>query len=419
VRRAAWIVLVSTALTALTCPVYAQQAIVASIQVHGNTLTPDDAVITASGLTPGQPYSDSLLDCTAQRLTATKRFQHVDVLKRYASITDPTQIVVLIQVDEGPVHIVPGAVPGQAPHVARRAGLSVMYLPLLDAEDGYGLTYGVQVALTGNSADGNRLAFPLSWGGNKRAGAEFQRDFASRRAPRLRAGAMVQRRTHPFYLSDADRVRTWIRGEWRVGRPFYIGATTAWQKAELLQRIDRTFSTAADLVVDTRIEPMLPGNAVYLRAQVERLSLEQRPVVRTELEANAYVGVYRGSVIVLRAAWDDASRAVPPFFKSVLGGADSLRGFRAGTAVGDTMAVASAELRIPLTSSLHIAKFGASLFVDAGTAYDNGEHFSNQHLKKGAGGGVWATAALFHVSVMVAHGVGSGNRVHFGAGLTF
>ena len=39
----------------------------------------------------------------AQRLLATKRFQHVDVLKRYASITDPTRIVVLIRVDEGPV----------------------------------------------------------------------------------------------------------------------------------------------------------------------------------------------------------------------------------------------------------------------------------------------------------------------------
>ena len=105
------------------------QPIIASIQVHGNTLTPDQDVIQASGLSTGAPFVDTLLESTAQQLMATKRFQHVDVLKRYASITDPTQIVVLIQVDEGPVHIVPGAAPGQVPRVVRRGPLNVMYLP--------------------------------------------------------------------------------------------------------------------------------------------------------------------------------------------------------------------------------------------------------------------------------------------------
>ena len=113
------------------------------------------------------------------------------------------------------------------------------------------------------------------------------------------------------------------------------------------------------------------------------------------------------------------SRMAPPFFQSVLGGADTLRGFRAGTAVGETMVATSAELRIPLTSPLHIAKFGTSVFIDAGTTYDKGQRLADQRLRKGVGGGVWATAALFRISLMVAHGIGAGNRVHFGAGLTF
>ena len=57
--------------------------------------------------------------------------------------------------------------------------------------------------------------------------------------------------------------------------------------------------------------------------------------------------------------------------------------------------------------------------MDAGTTYDKGQRFGDQRLKRGVGAGVWATAALFRISLMVAHGIGAGTRVHFGAGLTF
>jgi len=164
----------------MSAPVVAQPAqraqpeVIAAIQVQGNTLTPDDEVVGASGLSPGAAFSDSVLREAADRLQATRRFQHVYVLKRYASIADPTQILILIRVDEGPVRVVPGRLPGQAPHVARRHALNVMYAPILDAEDGYGWTYGVQVAVTGNANTASRVIFPLSWGGNKRAGAEHE-----------------------------------------------------------------------------------------------------------------------------------------------------------------------------------------------------------------------------------------------------
>jgi outer membrane protein assembly factor BamA len=424
VRRLLTLCASAVALTSWSAPALARQpgiATIAVIQVQGNTLTSDAEVIQASGLVEGAPFSDALLAAAEARLLATKRFQHVDVLKRYASLTDPTQISVLIRVDEGPVHVVPGVLPGQAPTIARRGAFNLMYIPLFDAEDGYGLTYGVQMAVTGRSG-GSRVVFPLSWGGNKRAGAEFQHDFASRLAPRLRAGVLIQRRTHPFYQRDADRLRTWVRGEWRLARPLFLGTTAAWQKASLLDRTDRTRSAGADLVLDTRIDPLYPSNAIYARAAIDRISFQDKPdkpSVRTELEADGYLAVYRGSVLALRVVRDDMSRTASPFFKWVLGGADTLRGFRAGTAVGDTCVATSAEFRIPLTSPLHVARFGTSVFVDAGTTYDKGQRFANQHLKRGAGGGVWLTAALFRISLMVAHGIGAGNRVHFGAGLTF
>ena len=62
---------------------------------------------------------------------------------------------------------------------------------------------------------------------------------------------------------------------------------------------------------------------------------------------------------------------------------------------------------------------GTMTFLDAGTAYDHGAHFSDQHLRKGVGAGVWLIAALFQLNLSVAHGLGAGTRVHFGAGLTF
>ena len=103
----------------------------------------------------------------------------------------------------------------------------------------------------------------------------------------------------------------------------------------------------------------------------------------------------------------------------MLGGSRNLRGFRAGYAIGDTVVAGSAELRIPTTSPLRMARFGISVFADAGTAYDKGQRFGDQKLEKGVGAGVWATAPLFRFSVEIARGIGSGIRAHVGAGLTF
>ena len=59
------------------------------------------------------------------------------------------------------------------------------------------------------------------------------------------------------------------------------------------------------------------------------------------------------------------------------------------------------------------------MFIDVGSVYDKGQRLRDQKLKRGVGGGVWATAPLFRISLMVARGLGSGTRVHFGAGLMF
>ena len=111
-------VLFAGALILAVARLSAQQEVIVAIQVHGNTLTADADIVRASGLSEGAAFSDSLLSDAEARLRSSGRFDDVEVLKRYASISDPTQILVLIRVDEGPVRIdlpeIPG--PGQKPY---------------------------------------------------------------------------------------------------------------------------------------------------------------------------------------------------------------------------------------------------------------------------------------------------------------
>ena len=400
-------------------PLLAQQPTVVAVRVHGNTLTSDTDLIAASGLTEGMHFTEAVLSDAEARLRSFKRFDRVEVLKRYASISDQNQILIVIQVDEGPVRIAPPGLPGGAPSVVRRRRLNVMFVPLLDAEDGYGVTYGAQFAITGYRNTSHRVIVPLTWGGDRRAAVEFQKEFSGRFAPRIRSGVLVQRCSHPFFDENADRRRVWGRAEWQVVRRVRAGSEVAWQKSALLRQNERSKSIGADLVVDTRVDPLAPYNAVYVREAVDRLRFLDRSITRTEVDANGYIGIYRGTVLALRAVREDMSRPAPAFFKSILGGSRNLRGFRAGDSIGDTLMAGSAELRIPLTSPLHLARLGASVFLDAGAVYDKGERFRDQELKKGVGAGVWATAPLFRISVMVARGIGGGTRVHAGAGLTF
>jgi hypothetical protein len=412
----------------LACPAAAQDGVIAAIQVHGNTITSTEDIVRASGLQAGDAVSDRLLADAESRLRAAFKLESVDVLKRFASISDPTRILVLIQVDEGPVQIERPVVPetasnqpppaGASPVAVRRSRIKVMFLPILDAEDGYGFTYGAQVAFAGRRGIRRRVVVPASWGGDKRIAAEYQQEFGGRYAPQLRAGALLQRRTHPFFDEPADRRRIWGRTEWPLLREVRAGAEAAWQSSSLVGQDVNARSISADAVLDTRVDPLTPHNAILVRTAIERLYFSSERAVRTEIDANGYLGIYRGTVLALRAIREDFSRPAPAFYKAMLGGSRSLRGFRAGYAIGDTMVAGSAELRIPTTSPLRMARFGLSVFLDTGTTYDNGQRFADSKLEKGVGAGIWATAPLFRFTAAVARGIGSGMRLHVAAGLT-
>lgn len=394
--------------------------VLAAIRVQGNVATPEAEIIRLAELRLGMSIEADTAALTAARLERTKRFERVEVRQRFASIADPTQIVLVIIVDEGPVTIEMTGDPDHPTRVVRKRGPRLLFLPVLTAEDGYGVMYGARIGVPNPAGDRSRLSAPLTWGGEKRAGLEFEKALPARAIDRVAAGGSISRRTHPFFDRDEDRGRVWARAERAIAPPLHVGATAGWQHVSFRDADDSFAHAGADLVLDTRLDPLLARNAVYARAAWERLAFRAEPsAARWELDGRAYLGLFGQNVLVVRALRIDSDQPLPVYLQPMLGGLANLRGFKTGTAIGDTLTAGSAEVRMPLTSPLNIGKIGVSLFADAGAVYDKGQRFADQPLRHGYGVSLWLSAAFVRLNVAIAHGVGSSTRAQVGGGVSF
>jgi outer membrane protein assembly factor BamA len=399
-------------------PAAAPQAgaeVIAEIRVHGNLIVGNDEVVAIAGVSVGDPFGPTTLTEVAARLRASGRFEQVEVLKRFASIEDPTRIALVLIVNEGPVRLTSDA--GSIDVVRRRGLRNLLFLPILEAEDGYGVTYGARLAIVSRTGN-RRLSFPLTWGGRKEAGAELERSLLRGPFTRAIVGAGIERRTNPAFKEDDTRRRVSGRVE-RANGPIRAGGSAGWTDVSFAGENDRFGSVGADLAFDTRLDPVLPRNAVFGVASWERLFFPDARVDRTRVEGRGYLGLVGQTVLAVRALRESAGGSLPQYLKPLLGGWSNLRGFAAGSFAGDTVVAESIELRIPLSSPLHIAKIGVSVFADAGTAYDHGQRFRDQTIHQSAGAGMWVSATVLHFGVSVAHGRDADTRLNFGGGLSF
>lgn len=407
-----------------------QTETITAIQVQGNTATTDAEVLRLADVHVGMPFDAALVEAAAGRLRAAKTFERVEVRKRFASIADPSQIVLVIIVDEGPVKLVMTGDPDHPTRVVRKMLPNILILPILGREDGYGFTYGGRFTLPDPHWMGkrSRIMFPLTWGATKQAGIDLEKRIEGGVIDRVTAGASISRRTNPAFDQDDDRARLFVRGEHEFKRVLRLGATTAWQRASFEGVADQFAQAGADVVLDTRTDPILARNAVYGRVAFDHLDFGGGPddgqhyrgrVNRSTLDGRGYLGLVRQTVLAVRALREDSDRPLPAYLQPQLGGISTLRGFRTGSFVGDTLVAMSTELVVPLTSPIKIAKFGVTAFVDRGVVYHKGERFSDQPLQEGYGGSVWFAAAFFRLNVAVAHGRGAATRVHAGGNITF
>ena len=66
--------------------------VIAEVRVHGNHVSPDEEIIKLSGVTIGEPFGPTTIADVTGRLKSSGKFDDVQVLKRFASIEDPTRI---------------------------------------------------------------------------------------------------------------------------------------------------------------------------------------------------------------------------------------------------------------------------------------------------------------------------------------
>jgi outer membrane protein insertion porin family len=124
-------------------------------------------------------------------------------------------------------------------------------------------------------------------------------------------------------------------------------------------------------------------------------------------------------VLALRAQLVKADSSLPSAEQSLLGGSDSVRGYRTGHRAGDSLFATSAELRIPLNSPLTFGRIGLKAFVDAGTAWNTGARYDDEPFDRGIGGGIYMGAGPFIIDLDIAKPRTGNVRAHFGMGVTF
>jgi outer membrane protein assembly factor BamA len=395
----------------------AAREVIAEIRVHGNHTTPDAQVTTLAGVSPGQALEPGTLAAIERRLRASGRFDTVEVRKRYRSLDDATEVALVILVQERAAAVA-GDLPLPGP--LQRARRSMMFLPILDYADGYGFTYGARTTFVGALGRDGRLSVPLTWGGTKRAALEAERGFLRGPVHQLRGGVGISRRENPHYDIDDDRREVWLGATREIVRRLRGGVTTGVSDVTFGTLEDRFTTVGGDLTLDTRADPIFPRNAVLARAGWDAMALRGGPTVhRASAETRGYVALVGQSVLSARVRYDGADRPLPPYARLLLGGADTLRGHRAGAASGDRRLVSSLEVRVPLSSPLSVGRLGVSAFGDAGTVREHGERLLDGRFRAGIGAGVFLLSPFLQLSVDVAHGIDSGTRVHFSSGITF
>jgi len=391
------------------------QETIAEIRVHGNHTTPDADIIGLSGLKPGDPATDARLAEAEQALRTSDRFDDVELRKRFRSIDNPADILIMIVVDERAGVSADDLTPG----FGARVRSSMVWWPILNYADGYGFTYGIRPAFTDPIGQDSRLSFPFSWGGERRAGVELERSFNDQRT---RAGVAfwVNRRVNPFF--DVPDVRQQVRFEadHAIVPWMRVGGSASIAQVEFGDSYDaRQVVGGPHVTFDTRIDPLFPRNAIHTRIGWEAVSFETGSAGRWTTDARGYVGIGPRIVVALRGQLERSDGPLPEAEQSLLGGWDSLRGYRTGHRAGDSMAAVSAEVRVPLNSPLRVSKLGVKAFIDAGTVWNSGTSLGDQPFERGIGGGVFLGAAVMKLDLDIAWPEDGKPRVHFAMGISF
>jgi outer membrane protein assembly factor BamA len=347
--------------------------------------------------------SDPALAEIRQRLIRTKRFDWVEITRRYRSLTSQDDVVLVITVREKPP-----------------ASKKWMLMPILTGSDEYGLTYGARFTALDLFGADERISFPLTWGGERRAAVESRFRLGTPVVDSLTAGAAVHRRENPHFKIGDLRREVW-GGVSRRFRNFEVSWQTGWSGVDFGDSHDSFVTHTAGIVLDTRQDENLPRNAVYAGAAWEGMSIRGagQDFNRYKLDLRGYKGLFGQAILAAQVLYHRADGRLPDYQRPFLGGASTVRGYKPGEFIGDNLFLTSLELRVPMTSPLKVYHAGFDFFFDAGAVYEHGRRLADTNFKHGAGLGVFFLIAGFGVKVDVAHNLKDSTRVHFSTGFRF
>lgn len=385
--------------------------VVVEIRVHGNHSIPDAEIVQLAGVRIDEPVSVEIAELVRGRLLASGRFASVDVRRRYRSLDARGGVVLILLVDEREV---PAA---GTPVITgfRRLLVRPMVAPILDYEEGYGISYGARAAVVDLAGRGGRVSLPLTWGAVKRAAAEVDQPLDSRWLNLVRGGLSLSETEHPHFRIGERRAEARVEAAHRLVGHLHVRAHGGWSSVTFGGMAERFASYGVALSWATGPESAFPRDTVAATAAWEELRWQDAlrpPARRIRLEARAFKGLVGQSVVAVRAQYVGSDVPLPPYEQALLGGAATLRGSRVGAAAGDRLAAGSVELRLPLDSPLSAATAGVSLFGDIGGAASASVPFRRTRFGHGAGVGFFVTAPFVRLQLDVAHDLRGSARAH-------
>jgi outer membrane translocation and assembly module TamA len=376
---------------------------IALIRVHGNHSMADEEVTRIAGLSVGQTFSPREQADAETRLLKSGKFDSVEVRIRYRGLSESSDVALVLLVRE-------------KPEVSSRflAG------PLFDLTDEYGLTLGARLAFVDVLNEGSRIAFPLSWGGKRQAGVEGSIPLGERKSFRFDLARF--REVNPHY--DVPDNRLALGGTYAMKRGLLgMDFSGRWNDVDFGSLHERFAAFGAKLALDSRRDPTIPGDAFYLGLDARRLlflaGTQRENVDQYVVDLRGFKRLSGQALLASQVYWAVADGALPPYEQPFLGGGKTLRGHAPGELVGDNAAIGSLELRLPLTSSLSLARAGVHFFFDTGAVYDEGGSLRRARFHNGAGFGGFFRIAMIGLRVDLGFNLEGGTRFHVGSGFKF
>ena len=374
---------------------------IAFLRVHGNHTIPDDEVLRLAGVALGEPFAAGDDGRVQDRLMKSGKFETVDVRIRYRSLTETADVALVLLVRE-----------------KRSIASRFMVGPIFDWTDEYRLTIGARLAMVDLAGGQGSVAFPLSWGGKRQVGVEGRFGDA-------RVNFSRWRQVNPHFDTPDNRLE--LGGAYTVRRDqLRFEMLAEWSDVDFGALRERFTTFGARAVFDTRRDPTVPGNAVYLGVDWRRLIFSDRldgsdrpNVNRFTFDLRGYKRLWGQAVLASQFLWMPADGPLPPYEKPFIGGGQTLRGYEPGIFIGDNAALGTVELRQPLTSPLSFVRAGVHAFYDTGAVYDDGESLGGTRFHHGLGMGVFLRAAIIGVRMDVGWDLEGGSRFHIASSMKF